>query len=42
LTPEEIRQLKEEGLLPEEDGEEEGEHEIDEEGEDEYRQQDPE
>ena len=42
LTPEEIRQLKEEGLLPEEEGEEEGEHEIDEEGEEEYQQQDPE
>jgi hypothetical protein len=42
LTPEEIRQLKEEGLLPEEEGEEEGEHEIDEEGEEEYQQKDPE
>lgn len=42
LTPEEIRQLKEEGLLPEEDGEEEGEHEIEEDGEEEFQEQDPE
>lgn len=42
LTPEEIKQLKDEGLLPEEEGEEEGEEELEEQSGEENEAVDPE